>query len=161
MFSHPITIWAIDDEQIVLDEVGFLVQTLGFDFKSFTDPTLAEAEIEKSNTLVLVILDHDFSMSANPEYKGYDFGKKAKYLHWTRCVLPIIYLTGREDRKSFDLASVALGGSAPDDYLHKTQISELPERIHAWADRLHNFQETVDEHGREVALTQYCERNDF
>jgi DNA-binding response OmpR family regulator len=156
------TIIAIDDEEIILESVKFLLEVGGFNVETFSDPKEAESRISSNDVeFLILVLDHDFSLVGLPEYHGYDFAKFAKLNHWSKCVLPIIYLTGREDRQSFDIESALLGGAAPDDYLHKSEIGLLLQRVNKWSDRLYNFEATIDEFGREIALDQYCGPRDF
>jgi len=153
-------IWAIDDESMVLENLEFNLSMAGFRVRVFENPKVAEEEIASHDGLLIVILDHDFSLAGMPDYKGYDFAKFAKKNHWSRCVLPIVYLTGRETVESFLDMKTMLGGTAPDSYLSKAESHKLVDEVEKWEVRLLNFEATIDEHGLEIAIGQYCDWNE-
>lgn len=157
--NREIEIWLVDDEQQVLDATEFRLSGLGHKIRKFADPTLAEAEIENSKCLVLVILDHDFSLIGRPDYTGYNFSGFMKRTHWTRGACPIVYLTGRETFSNFNIQAELLGDLAPDSYLSKSSTAANPsllldavgKNIHA----LEQFSDSIDEHGLEIAIGIY------
>ena len=157
MSEESLEVWVIDDEMMVLENIQFNLETAGYRVRVFEDPRLAEAEIAGHVGLLIVVLDHDFSLVGMPDYKGYDFAKFAKRVHWSKCVLPIVYLTGRETSEGFSTAKHSFGGSAPDSFLSKAESHLLVDELAKWEARLLNFEATIDEHNLEIALGQYCD----
>lgn len=128
-----------------------------FKILSFNDLESAKVHLEQSDNLAILVLDHDFPASTPELQTGYDLASWVKRSFWTRHFTPIIYFTGRESKAGFDEQSLALGISAPDFYFAKSRSFDesLEELIALLHTRLCNFEDTLDQHGFEIALAQF------
>jgi diguanylate cyclase (GGDEF)-like protein len=110
---------ALDDDQVVLDAVGALLEPLGVEMTALSDPSrfwdvLHEAAPD------LVILDYDM-----PFLSGVEVCRVLRNdPRWTR--VPVLFLTGRTDRES--IARIFEAGA--DDYVTKPVVGdELTVRV--------------------------------
>lgn len=153
----------IDDESGVIGDLHsrlmITLEDLEPNFKFFTFLTLeaAREHLTRSDALTLLILDHDFPVAESELISGYDLSSWVKNHFWTRHFTPIIYYTGRESRHAFDAQKLSLGSSAPDFYYPKSdsyssRLEELLEAVHT---RMCNFEDTMEQHGLEVAMIQF------
>lgn len=128
-----------------------------FQISSFNDLQSAKAHLEHSENFVVLVLDHDFPAIGRELQTGYDLAGWVKRSFWTRHFTPIIYFTGRESKAGFDAQTIALGISAPDFYFAKSRSYDesLEDLITLLHTRLCNFEDTLDQHGLEIALTQF------
>lgn len=158
-----LSLYLVDDEPSVLESLNSrLSVTLAklnpnFNILSFTKMSDAKASLRNSQDLVIIILDHDFGDEPGEFSFGYDLGAWIKTNFWTRHFTPIIYFTGRETEASYNKNKVELGQCAPDFYFPKnkgysTDLEELIGSLHV---RVLNFEDTLDQHGLEVALSQF------
>lgn len=153
----------VDDEADVTDALNArLSLTLEglippFKIVSFNDLASAKQYLETSSDLVLLILDHDFPDIRSELSSGYDLASWVKLNFWTRHFTPIIYFTGRESATGFDERKLALGVASPDFYFPKNRgySTELEALITSLHTRMCNFEDTLDQHGMEIAMTQF------
>jgi CheY-like chemotaxis protein len=154
--THPFTVIAVDDERIFLNSLELVLKSLGYNFETYDSIKSARKGLSNRKDLFIVILDHDFKYVGNELETGYDLSKWIKTDHWAGKVLPIIYLTGRENADNFISARQEFGGLAPDDFINKDRLavdpSLLGNRLNFFETRLWNFEATAEEHGQEIAL---------
>jgi two-component system, OmpR family, alkaline phosphatase synthesis response regulator PhoP len=114
-------IYAIDDEQDILDILEMNLSREGFDVKVFLN---AESALASLNTIIPDIIILDIMMDG---MDGYDFCKEIKAAEDFKDI-PIIFLSAKSDE--FDkVLSLELGG---DDFMTKPfSIKELKSRIKA------------------------------
>jgi len=153
----------VDDESEITESLrSRLMMTLedlspSLTISTFTELTAAKAHLETSTSFMILVLDHDFPAIDPNMSCGYDLAAWVKRSFWTRHFTPIIYFTGRESRSGFDERALALGIAAPDFFLSKSRgfSDELETLISGLHTRLCNFEDTLEEHGLEIAMTQF------
>jgi CheY-like chemotaxis protein len=150
-------IWVIDDEQQVLSSTRTFLEVLGYKVQTFSDPALAEIEIATCKKYVLLIVDHDFSQSEDPNYKGYEFSRFVKENYFLKRSAPIIYLTGRERKSNFDAQKASFPNIVPNVFLSKSEVALdaglLENSVAAGFVYLEEIENSIDEHGLEIALS--------
>ena len=68
----PITIFVVDDEQMLLDLAAAILQPLGYDVRTFSDPRVALKEFPAARPVVIVT---DYAMG---EMNGLDLVRECK-----------------------------------------------------------------------------------
>jgi DNA-binding response OmpR family regulator len=70
--GSPITIFVVDDEQMLLDLAAAILQPLGYDVRTFSDPRVALKEFSAARPVVIVT---DYAMG---EMNGLDLVRECK-----------------------------------------------------------------------------------
>jgi CheY-like chemotaxis protein len=114
----PVTIFVVDDEPMLLDLAATILQPLGFQVRTFSDPKKALAEYPAAKPAVVVT---DYAMGG---MSGLDLVRECRRINPRQ---KTILLSGTVDEKIYADAQ-----SKPDRYLAKPyQIPDFVESIQA------------------------------
>ncbi len=90
--GQPVTIFVVDDEQMLLDLAAALLQPLGYDVRTFTDPRVALKEFPAARPAVIVT---DYAMGG---MNGLDLVRECKRINPGQ---KMILLSGTVDETIF------------------------------------------------------------
>jgi DNA-binding NtrC family response regulator len=114
----PATIFVVDDELMLLELAATILQPLGFDVRTFSDPKKALAEYPAARPAVVVT---DYAMG---EMNGLDLMRECRLLNPRQ---KMILVSGTVDESIF-----ANTQTRPDCFLPKPyQVQELVETVQA------------------------------
>ena len=88
----PVTIFVVDDEQMLLDLAAAILQPLGYNVRTFSDPRVALKEFPAAKPAVIVT---DYAMG---EMNGLDLVRECKRVNPKQ---KMILLSGTVDEKIF------------------------------------------------------------
>ena len=116
--GSPVTIFVVDDEPMLLDLAATVLQPLGFDVRTFTNPKQALMEYPKAKPVVVVT---DYSMA---EMSGLDLVRECRRINPRQ---KTILMSGTVDESTY-----AAAPEKPDRFLAKPyQIRDFVESVQA------------------------------
>lgn len=146
----------IDDEVSLTDKLSKSLTRREFEVIVFNSLREAYDGLEIIEEPMVVILDHDFGSVGEQDQKGYDLCEWLREKHPFGLLLPIIYLTGRENTERFLTQQRKKPFVHPTAYISKEQLAIeldlLPNIINNYQDQFSRIRDLFENQSVKQAL---------